>query len=51
MILKKKKDINKFKFSGNNKKLHVFPPTLPSLILCAYPKVLLAIFEQVLLKS
>ena len=29
-----------------NEKLHVFPLTLPTLIFCAYHKVLLTIFEQ-----
>ena len=29
---------------GKKKKLHVFPLSLPTLIVCVYPKVILAIF-------
>jgi len=36
---------------SNLGKKNMFPPTLPTLIFCAYPKVFLTIFEQALLKS
>jgi hypothetical protein len=37
--------------STRQKKIHVFPLTLQTLIFFAYPKVFLTIFEQALLKS